>query len=67
LDYRRVIEEGKFWLDRIEALEELLVECTEGLIARGGHGELVAHQPSARRGAPHSTSLSAPKGPQDRD
>jgi hypothetical protein len=31
---------------RIEALEELLVECTEGLIARGGHGDLVAHPPS---------------------
>ena len=29
-------------LDRIEVLEELLVECTEVLIARGGHGELVA-------------------------
>src|SRR5262249_56197192 len=28
-------------LDRIEALEELLVECTEVLTALGGHGELV--------------------------
>jgi predicted DNA-binding ribbon-helix-helix protein len=29
-------------LDRIEVLKELLGECTEVLIARGGHGELVA-------------------------
>jgi hypothetical protein len=55
-------------LDRIEALEELLVQCTDVLIARGGHGELVAHiRHLLDKEPPDSTSLSAPKGPQDRD